>query len=210
MQTHPAQTEEKLSIHMQSGYAAITISGTVNTTYSLQSIHDLPATNGWGTLTNVVLPTSPWAYIDYTSLMSAKRFYRVVGTTPSDTNTPAGMVLIPAGTFTMGDSFNEGEPNERPTRTVNVSAFYMDRTEVTKSLWDQVMTWAAAHGYGLYDMAGNVWEWCWNYLGPSERPVRGASWHNDANYCRVSYRLSYPPQGVYDFVGFRSVLSPAP
>jgi formylglycine-generating enzyme required for sulfatase activity len=49
----------------------------------------------------------------------------------------------------MGDAFNEGDSNERPVRTVIVSAFYIDRFEVTKGLWDEVATWAEAHGYDI-------------------------------------------------------------
>ncbi len=51
------------------------------------------------------------------------------------TSVPPGMTLIPAGSFTMGDGFAEGDLNERPTRDVAVSGFYMDKHEVTKSLW---------------------------------------------------------------------------
>jgi hypothetical protein len=40
-----------------------------------------------------------------------------------------GMVLIPAGSFSMGDTFSEGSMAERPVHTVHVSAFYMDRRQ---------------------------------------------------------------------------------
>ena len=59
------------------------------------------------------------------------------------------MVLIPAGSFQMGDAFDEGGTDERPVRTVIVSAFYMDKYEVTKALWDEVATWAGSHGYDI-------------------------------------------------------------
>lgn len=68
---------------------------------------------------------------------------------------PAGMVLIPAGSFQMGDSFGEGDSNERPVHTVTVSAFYMDKYEVTKGFWDKVATWAQSHGYDIKPTDGD-------------------------------------------------------
>ena len=41
------------------------------------------------------------------------------------------MALIPAGSFEMGDHFNEGNTRERPVHTVELDAFYMDVREVT-------------------------------------------------------------------------------
>jgi formylglycine-generating enzyme required for sulfatase activity len=41
------------------------------------------------------------------------------------------MVFIRAGIFKMGDSFNEGDPDEQPTKAIHIEAFYMDENEVT-------------------------------------------------------------------------------
>jgi formylglycine-generating enzyme required for sulfatase activity len=60
---------------------------------------------------------------------------------------PADMVLIPAGSFVMGDTFSEGDVLERPTRTVTVSAFYIARTKVQWKEWKEVLDWAVSHGY---------------------------------------------------------------
>jgi sulfatase modifying factor 1 len=86
------------------------------------------------------------------------------------------MALIPFGSFTMGDTFSEGFPNELPLHSVYVSAFYMDKYEVSKALWDEVYQWAAINGYS-FDNAG---------LGKAtNHPVHTVSWYDCVKWCNA-------------------------
>jgi iron(II)-dependent oxidoreductase len=139
-------------------------------------------------------------------------------------------------------------------RPPNDSVFYdmLSKFQKThKELWDKIV---ASGGnttpvgsyrrvrtrYGLYDTAGNVWEWCldWykeeyyllkdackNPMGPSEmeadeveisgrrvkaRLLRGGAWRSDSYHCRAARRNRGNPSGRSSAYGFRVVLSRRP
>jgi formylglycine-generating enzyme required for sulfatase activity len=82
----------------------------------------------------------------------------------------------------------------------------------------------APNGYGLFDMAGNIYEWCWDWLSESyygsspaidprgpdfgdygTRVLRGGSWAGTASFMRVADRFNNAQYYVGNFIGFRCV-----
>jgi formylglycine-generating enzyme required for sulfatase activity len=85
----------------------------------------------------------------------------------------------------MGDSFGEGNPDERPLRQVTVSAFYMAQRETTKALWDEVRAWGASRGYTDLPVGGGK---------ASNHPVQTVTWFDVIKWCNArSEKEGLPP-----------------
>ncbi len=101
--------------------------------YSNRSVSNLERSDGFMTYESgsEVVVTSDWVSVSAVDAVNAGE-----DGTPTSLETPAapaGMVLIPAGTFQMGSPGNMGDMNERPMHTVSLDGFYMDAHEVTNA-----------------------------------------------------------------------------
>jgi formylglycine-generating enzyme required for sulfatase activity len=91
-------------------------------------------------------------------------------------------MLIPGGDFVMGDQSpdEEGWSYELPVHTVNVSAFYMQNTEVTKAQWDEVRAWGLENGYTDLPAGGGK---------AANHPVQSITWYEMVKWCNAKSEM---------------------
>ena len=123
--------------------------------------------------------------------------------------TQADLVLVPAGSFEMGDIFYEGEADEWPVHTVYVDAFQIDVYEITYGQYIPALNWAyhqgdtitvTPHGHVqghdgetiLYVATSDYMDWpqiAWNGRGfridpdRANHPIVELDWYGAAAYC---------------------------
>ncbi len=177
-----------------------TLAVTVAVSTNGGAAYNFPATSFSGALGNGVVPGTgkriTWnAGQDWPNKVSANVRFRV---TADDATAPVGMALIPAGAFTMGSDEHPGY-GEQPTHSVYVSAFYMDRYEVSKALWDEVYQWAVTRGYS-FDFANS------GEGKAANHPAHTMTWYDCVKWCNArsekegrvpAYYTSTALTGVY-------------
>ncbi|MGD8399825.1 MAG: SUMF1/EgtB/PvdO family nonheme iron enzyme [Bacillota bacterium] len=107
--------------------------------------------------------------------------------------------------FTKGDSASGATANyTNETVTAEVAWYYVNITNSTGT--HEVADGITANTLGLYDVSGNVWEWCYDYVGsPTLRMIRGGSWSENIDYMRVGFTDKTNPNSEGSDIGFRLV-----
>ena len=124
--------------------------------------------------------------------------------------------------FHWGDTINHSQANYGSENAYTYDISPTRGSHPTYTVGDHPYTSPvgsfAANGYGLYDTAGNVWEWCWDWYGayapgPQHNPkgatsgpyrvTRGGSWYDAARHSRAAARGRINPVNQDSDLGFR-------
>ena len=156
------------------------------TNYILQSTTNLAAPN-WTTEKYPVPVTASTV-----SNTTPAKFFR-----PIYTNPPAGMVLIPAGPFLMGNSIGDADITDANPTNVYVSAFFMDTNLVDLSVWQAVYTYATTfNGYSFDDAgAGKA----------ANHPVQAVNWYDVVKWCNARSQQAGKTPVYYTDAGLTQV-----
>jgi formylglycine-generating enzyme required for sulfatase activity len=116
--------------------------------------------------------------------------------------------------FSTGNNITTDQANydENYPYNNNAKGTYREKTTAVGSF--------SPNAWGLYDMHGNVWEWCWDWYGDyssgsqtdpvgavtgTYRVLRGGGWGDDCQLLRSALRLNDYPSNRFSYLGFRLV-----
>ncbi len=164
------------------------------TDYVLQTTTNV-ATPNWVTASNAVAVNA----VVVTNPAPAG-YFRLL----AQTNTTTGMVLVPAGSFLMGNylfynsATNDPDiPDANPTN-VYVSAFYMDANLVSYGQWQAVYNWATNNGYGFTNAGSGRGN---NY------PAVTVDWFDGVKWCNARSQQAGLSPAYYTDAGFTQVFT---
>ena len=179
-------------------YAAIAYCNKLSLKENLKPCYSVSGVTDWENLAYSSIPTSSNSTWDELTYDKEADGYRLPTEAEWEWLARGGENYTYAGSNTVGDV-----------------AWYTSNTNDTGSR--EVKT-KQANGYGLYDMSGNVYEWCWDWIGTvssstadtgassgSFRVLRGASCYEYGDYCLVSIRSRNHPYYRNRSFGFRVV-----
>jgi formylglycine-generating enzyme required for sulfatase activity len=167
-------------------------SGTTN--YVLQTTASLSSPN-WVTATNAVAVNA----VTVTGPAPAGYFRLLQSTNPT------GMVLIPAGSFTIGNyivnnfynaATNDPEITDAHPTNVYVSAFYMDVNLVSSNQWAGVYNYATGNNY-TFDHAGSS--------KAGDNPVQTVDWYDCVAWCNARSQQAGLTPCYYTDAGFTPI-----
>ncbi len=108
-------------------------------------------------------------------------------------NPPSGMALVPAGSFTMGDTL-DGETDAVPVK-VTVSGFYLDTNLVSLSQWQGVYSYATSQGYVFNDAGSKA----------ANTPATTVDWYDVVKWCNARSQQAGLTPVYYTDVGLTQV-----
>ncbi len=108
---------------------------------------------------------------DWAGQYSAQVRFRITADDGVANPVPVGLVLIPGGTFQMGDGLLYA-----PVHSVTLSAFYLQSKETTIDEWNTVKTWALANGYTITSAGAGK--------APGH-PVHTVNWYDVVKWCNA-------------------------
>ncbi len=140
-----------------------------------------------------------WGLLGVTALLAAGGFVEVLRSAVAGASSPVNdgygdYVFVPAGSFKMGDNFNEGDARERPVHVVDLDAFYIAKFEMTNGEWkkfrddpgyDDPKFWPGARPVPKNQVP--YWNDVRNHGGGTPNsdgyPLLGVNWDSATAYC---------------------------
>ena len=205
----------------------------------------LPDDEGWGRAQRPAIYVSWYDAIEYTNWLSVQHDLEPVYSINKEQQDPTNQSTLDDLKWTVRPNWSangyrlpseaEWEYAAKGGAVETENYRYSGSNEINEVAWysgnsdsqTQLVGAKKANALGLYDMSGNVYEWCWDWYasdyyqsnaasgqnpkGPdrgSSRLVRGGSWNFNPNYCRATIRNWLIPVNRSYIIGFRVVRHP--
>lgn len=145
----------------------ISLRGTVGSNVQIQFSEDLGGVKQWEALSDVVITTTPFNFLDHDANPNRRRFYRLIDLSiPPPANILSLLVWVEPGTFVMGDSTTEPAPVGPLTTVTLTQGFRIGKYEVTQAQYAAVM------GENPSKHEGDI-----------NLPVESITWEDAMDYC---------------------------